>query len=82
MTNFRTRSIDGELQILKEEIEDMLLMRLNFYPVLFEVCDYDTVNILAARAFSFAYPHWRLGWSMTNFQKGTPMGYKKFMKWW
>ncbi|MBI2520320.1 MAG: SpoVR family protein [Bdellovibrio sp.] len=79
MTNFRTRSIDGELQILKEEIEGYALTSgLDFYPVLFEVCDYDTVNILAAQGgFPSRYPHWRFGMEYDQLSKGYAYGLQK-----
>ncbi len=75
----RTRPIDGELLKLKEQIETYALeYGLNFNPVIFEVCDYDTVNILAAQGgFPTRYPHWRFGMDYDQLSKGYTYGLQK-----
>jgi len=76
---YRTRSIDGELLKIKEEIEGYALQYgLDFYPVMFEVCDYDTINILAAQGgFPARYPHWRFGMEYDQLSKGYAYGLQK-----
>jgi stage V sporulation protein R len=75
----RTRPIDGELLRLKEEIQKYAEdYGLDFYPVVFEVCDYDTVNILAAQGgFPARYPHWRFGMEYDQLSKGYRYGMQK-----
>ena len=46
----RTKPLDGELLRIRDEIHGYALeFGLDFYEVRFEVCDYDTINILAAQ---------------------------------
>ena len=53
-------------------------MALDFYPVQFEVCDYDTINILAAQGgFPSRYPHWRFGMDYDQMSKGYRYGLQK-----
>ena len=75
----RTKPIDGELLKIKEEIilhaQDY---GLDFYPVIFEMCDYDTINILAAQGgFPQRYPHWRFGMDYDQMSKGYRFGLQK-----
>jgi hypothetical protein len=56
---------------------------LDFHPVRFEVCDYDTINILAAQG---GFPSSVIltgdsGWIMISFLKAMHMVFRKFMKW-
>lgn len=75
----RTKSIDGSLLKLKNEIEKYAIdYGLDFYPVIFEVCDYDTINILAALGgFPNRYPHWRFGMDYDQMYKGYAYGMQK-----
>ncbi len=75
----RTKPIAGELLRLKEEIHQYALdYGLDFYPVIFEVCDYDTINILAAQGgFPSRYPHWRFGMDYDQLSKGYAYGVQK-----
>lgn len=75
----RTQPITGELLRLKEEIHQYALdYGLDFYPVVFEVCDYDTINILAAQGgFPNRYPHWRFGMEYDQLSKSYAYGLQK-----
>tara|TARA_Y100001954_G_scaffold239480_1_gene314502 strand:+ start:12203 stop:13690 length:1488 start_codon:yes stop_codon:yes gene_type:complete len=75
----RTKPISGELLRLKEEILGYALgYGLDFYDVCFEVCDYDTVNILAAQGgFPNRYPHWRFGMEYDQLSKNYAYGLSK-----
>lgn len=75
----RTKPLSGELLRLKEEIHQYAVdYGLDFYPVIFEVCDYDTVCILAAQGgFPSRYPHWRFGMDYDQLSKGNIYGFQK-----
>jgi len=75
----RTKPLTGELLRLKEEIHQYALdYGLDFYPVVFEVCDYDTINILAAQGgFPNRYPHWRFGMEYDQLSKSYAYGLQK-----
>ncbi len=75
----RSRPISGELLRLKEEIEQYALdYGLEFPEVVFEVCDYDTINILAAQGgFPNRYPHWKFGMEYDRMYKGYAYGMQK-----
>lgn len=75
----RSRPIDGELLRLKNEIHQYALdYGLDFSPVIFEVCDYDTINILAAQGgFPSRYPHWRFGMDYDQLSKSYAYGLQK-----
>lgn len=75
----RSRPIKGHLLELKEEIEKYAVdYGLDFYPVVFEMCDYDTINILAAQGgFPSRYPHWRFGMEYDQLSKNYAYGLQK-----
>lgn len=75
----RTKPISGELLALKNEIEGYAIAAgLDFFPQIFEVCDYDTVNILAAQGgFPSRYPHWKFGMDYDQLSKGYTYGLQK-----
>ncbi len=75
----RSKPISGELLKLKDEIEGYAIeFGLDFFPQIFEVCDYDTVNILAAQGgFPSRYPHWRFGMDYDQLSKGYTYGLQK-----
>jgi len=75
----KTKPISGELVKLRDEI--LVHARsygLDFYDVIFELCDYDTINILAAQGgFPSRYPHWRFGMDYDQMSKGYAYGLQK-----
>lgn len=75
----RTKSLDGELLRIRDEIHGYALeFGLDFHEVRFEVCDYDTINILAAQGgFPSRYPHWRFGMDYDQLSKGYAYGLQK-----
>ena len=75
----RTRPLEGELLRIRDEIHGYALeFGLDFHPVRFEVCDYDTINILAAQGgFPNRYPHWRFGMDYDQLSKGYAYGLQK-----
>ena len=75
----RTKPITGELLKLKEMVESYAVdYGLSFYPVIFEMCNYDTVCILAAQGgFPSRYPHWRFGMEFDQLSKGNTYGFQK-----
>jgi stage V sporulation protein R len=75
----RTKPLTGELLRLKDEIHQYALdYGLDFYPVIFEVCDYDTINIVAAQGgFPSRYPHWRFGMEYDQLSKSYAYGLQK-----
>ncbi len=51
---------------------------LDFFPVVFELVDYDTVSQLAAYGgFPVRYPHWRFGMEYDQLSKGYKYGLQK-----
>ena len=75
----RTKPIEGTLLEIKNFIEEHAInYGLDFYPVIFEECDYDTINILAAQGgFPSRYPHWRFGLDYDQLSKGYAYGVQK-----
>lgn len=75
----RTTPITGELLKIKKEIEGYAKSYgLDFFDTIFEICDYDTVNILAAQGgFPTRYPHWRFGMDYDQLSKGYAYGLQK-----
>jgi stage V sporulation protein R len=75
----RTKQLTGELLRLKDEIHQYAVdYGLTFYPVIFEVCDYETVCILASQGgFPSRYPHWRFGMDYDQMHKGNKYAFQK-----
>jgi stage V sporulation protein R len=75
----RTKPISGDLLELRDEIHQYAIdYGLDFYPVVFEVCDYDTISILAAQGgFPSRYPHWRFGMEYDQLSKSYTYGLQK-----
>ena len=75
----RTKPLRGELARLRDEIHQYAVdYGLDFYPVIFEICNYDTVCILAANdGFPTRYPHWRFGMAYDQLSKGNTYGFQK-----
>ena len=72
----RTWPIDGELLEWKIKIEAWAKeYGLDFFETIFEVCDYDTVNILASQGgFPLRYPHWKFGMEYDRMSKSYTYG--------
>lgn len=72
----RTKPISGELLKIRDEVLQYALdYGLDFYPVVFEMCDYDTINILASQGgFPARYPHWRFGMDYDSMSKNYRFG--------
>lgn len=75
----RSQPITGELVELQKEIEGYAVeYGLDFFPQIFEICDYDTINILAAQGgFPSRYPHWKFGMDYDQLSKGYAYGIQK-----
>lgn len=68
-----------DLAQLQIEIEGYAVeYGLNFFPQIFEVLDYDSLNAVAAGGgFPKRYPHWRVGMSYDQLSKGYSWGVQK-----
>ena len=75
----RTKSISGDLLKLQKEIQGYAdEYGLDYFPQIFEMCDYDTINILAAQGgFPIRYPHWKFGMDYDQLSKGYRYGIQK-----
>ena len=75
----RTKVISGKLLELQKEIQGYAdEFGLDYFPQVFEVCDYDTINILAAQGgFPIRYPHWKFGMDYDQLSKGYRFGVQK-----
>lgn len=64
------------LQATWEEIEGYAKdFGLDFYPIIFEVLDYETLYAIAAQGgFPIRYPHWRFGMEYNQLSKGYAYG--------
>lgn len=73
------RKLSPELRALQEEIEGYGRdYGLDFFPVIFEVLDYDQINQVAAYGgFPVRYPHWRFGMDYERLSKGYTYGLQK-----
>ncbi len=68
-----------EILELQPQIEEFAReYGLDFFPVIFEVVDYDTVSQLASYGgFPVRYPHWRFGMEYDQLSKGYRYGLQK-----
>ncbi len=75
----RTKQISGDLLKLQKEIQGYADdYGLDYFPQVFEMCDYDTINILAAQGgFPKRYPHWKFGMDYDQMSKGYRYGIQK-----
>lgn len=75
----RTKPISGDLLELQKEIQGYAdEYGLDYFPQVFEMCDYDTINILAAQGgFPIRYPHWKFGMDYDQMSKGYRYGIQK-----
>lgn len=73
------RSLPPELE--EERVRIQALARahgLDFFETVFEMCDYDEINMLASYGgFPTRYPHWRWGMEYLQMQKGYEYGLQK-----
>ena len=69
----------SELKRMKYEIQDHALeFGLNFFPVIFEVLDYNEINEIAAYSgFPQRYPHWSFGMQFEEVSKSYAYGLSK-----
>ncbi|RMH90978.1 MAG: SpoVR family protein [Calditrichaeota bacterium] len=68
-----------DIRALQPEIEQYAReYGLDFFPIVFELVDYDTMNQLAAYGgFPVRYPHWRFGMEYDQLSKGYRYGLQK-----
>ncbi len=77
---FRSRRrLPPELEKAQQEIQELgRRYGLKFCPVIFEMCDYDEINMIASYGgFPTRYPHWRYGMEYLQMQKGYEYGLQK-----
>lgn len=77
--NYRSKPIGGKLLDLQREIQGYAdEFGLDYFDQIFEMCDYDTINILAAQGgFPSRYPHWNFGMQYDQLSKGYRFGIQK-----
>jgi stage V sporulation protein R len=75
----RTKPISGKLLELQKEIQGYAdEYGLDYFDQIFEMCDYDTINILASLGgFPNRYPHWKFGMDYDQMSKGYRFGLQK-----
>lgn len=75
----RTKPISGDLLALQKKVQGYAdEFGLDYFPQVFEMCDYDTINILAAQGgFPIRYPHWKFGMDYDQLSKGYRYGMQK-----
>ncbi|MSQ02094.1 MAG: SpoVR family protein [Myxococcales bacterium] len=73
------RSLPPELEAERQRIEGIAKAAgLDIFETVFEMCDYDEINMLAAYGgFPTRYPHWRWGMEYLQMQKGYEYGLQK-----
>ncbi|MEL6342879.1 MAG: SpoVR family protein [Myxococcota bacterium] len=77
---FRSRrGLPPELEQAQKDIEAIgRSYGLDFCPIIFEMCDYDEINMIASYGgFPTRYPHWRFGMEYLQMQKGYEYGLQK-----
>jgi stage V sporulation protein R len=77
---FRSRrGLPPELQKAQEEIQALgRSYGLDFCPIVFEMCDYEEINMIASYGgFPTRYPHWRFGMEYLQMDKGYEYGLQK-----
>lgn len=73
------KPLPAHLRDMQEEIEGYAkAYGLDFFPILYEVLDYKTMNEVAAYGgFPTRYPHWRFGMDYEQLAKGHEYGLQK-----
>jgi stage V sporulation protein R len=78
MNHFATQLTPELAQCAKEIRAHARSFGLDFFEVIFELLDYDQVNMMAAYGgFPTRYPHWRFGMQFEELQKGYVHGLQK-----
>jgi len=72
----RSKPISKKLRQLQKEIQGYADdYGLDYFDQVFEMCDYETINILAAQGgFPSRYPHWKFGMQFDQLTKGYRYG--------
>ncbi len=73
------RGLSPELEEARVAIEQLARdYGLDFFETIFEVCDFDEINMLASYGgFPTRYPHWKWGMDYLQMQKGYEYGLQK-----
>ncbi|MFZ5479734.1 MAG: SpoVR family protein [Myxococcota bacterium] len=73
------RALPMELEEARVRIQAIAKRHgLDFFETIFEMCDYDEINMIAAyTGFPTRYPHWRFGMEYLQMQKGYEYGLQK-----
>jgi stage V sporulation protein R len=73
------KSIPGYLHDIQQEVEGHARdYGLDFFPIIYEVLDYKSMNEVAAfGGFPTRYPHWRFGMDYEQLSKGYEFGLQK-----
>jgi len=73
------RDLPTELEEERVRIKELASSHgLDFFDTIFEMCDYDEINMIAAYGgFPTRYPHWRWGMEYLQMQKGYEYGLQK-----
>jgi stage V sporulation protein R len=77
---FRSRrGLPQELVDAQKRIEELARgYGLDFIEIVYEMCDYDEINMIASYGgFPTRYPHWRFGMEYLQMQKGYEYGLQK-----
>ena len=72
-------SLTPELARMRDEVRELARgYRLDFYEVIFELVDYDELNMVASYGgFPTRYPHWRFGMEYEQLSKSYSFGLSK-----
>lgn len=76
---YERRTLPKELQVWKDDIREFAVnYELDFFEVIFEMVDYDEMNMIAAfDGFPTRYPHWRFGMKFEELEKSYSYGLSK-----
>jgi len=76
---FESRTLTPRLEELRQEIRAHAVdFGLDFFEVIYELVDYDEMNMIAAYGgFPTRYPHWRFGMQFEELQKSYSYGLSK-----
>ncbi len=76
---FENRLLPPQLEELKNEIRGYAVeFGLDFFEVIYEIVDYDEMNMIAAfGGFPTRYPHWRFGMTYEQLEKSYSYGLSK-----
>src|SRR5438876_348903 len=79
----RRQTLTPELARLNRDIEQYARSYgLDFYETIFEVLDFEEMNMVAAYGgFPNRYPHWKFGRNTSASTRATPTACTRFTKW-